>query len=449
MRLTSILLISANLAGKLIGGLVRQLDWRESMRKMCIFGCGFGIGFVLYASLSFGQVAPAPWQQEVRTYTEKQDWVSAMRLVESEMARSPQDMDVRAWRARILTWSGRLDEAEQEYLQIIAIVPNDPDNWMGLAAVYSRQNRLQDALQSLDGAIALDPKRADLHLARGRALRALNRDPEAKAEFKAVLALNSDDKEARAGIAPLKVQPKHLLLLGTNANLFSFADADQQEAINLISRWSTHWETSFGGSFYRWVGVDAQKLNASVAVKSVRLGSFTLGGALAHDGGVIPRNEAFYAYDRAWRLAHGGFLRGLETNFEQHWYWYSSARVITLHETTTAYFPRDWTWSLRLIGAFSRFSANGAEWRPAGFSKIAFPLKNFENRQIAGNIFFATGTEDYAQVNQIGHFSSHTYGGGLHFQIHPAQDIGGFAGYETRTQGLNQVNFGLTYGIRF
>lgn len=419
------------------------------MPKMCILSCGLLMGIVVSAPLSFGQATPSGWQQEVRRYAEMQDWNSAMRLVESEIAKSPQDMDVRAWRARILTWSGRLDEAKQEYIHILAAVPNDPDNWMGLAAVYSRQNRFQDALQELDRAITLDSKRADLHLARGRVLRALNKGPDAKAEFETALALNPRDEEARVAVVSLKSPPRHQLLLGTNTDLYSFTGANQQEAINLISQWSNHWETSFGGSFYRWAGVDAQKLNAAVGVKSVRLGSITLGGALAHDGGVIPRNEAFYAYDKGWRLTHTGLLRGLETNFEQHWYWYSTARIITLNETTIAYFPRDWMWTLRLTGADSRFPGNQPEWRPAGFSKIAFPLRNFESRRLGGNIFFATGTENYSQVDQIGHFSSHTYGGGLHFEMAAAQDISGFAGYQTRTQGLTQITFGLTYGIRF
>jgi hypothetical protein len=320
---------------------------------------------------------------------------------------------------------------------------------MGLASVYSRQNRPQEALRALDRAITLDPKRADLHLARGRVLRSLNEYRGAKAEFEEALVLDPRSNETRSGLESLRSQPRHELLLGSNTDLFSFMDAGQQESISLLSNWSSHWETSVGGSFYRWAGVDAQKLNAAIAVKSVRLGSFTVGGALAHDGGVIPKNEAFFGYDRGWKLAHAGLLRGLETNFEQHWYWYSTARIITLNETTIAYFPRDWTWSLRLTGADSRFPGDGAEWRPAGFSKIAFPLKSFESRQLGGNIFFATGTENYSQLDQIGHFSSHTYGGGLHFQMAAAQDVSGFAGYETRTEGLNQITFGLTYGIRF
>src|SRR6266436_7101088 len=58
------------------------------------------------------------WQAEVKKRAEAQDWDSAMRIVDREVARAPQDMDVRAWRARVLAWSGRLAEAEKEYLEI-------------------------------------------------------------------------------------------------------------------------------------------------------------------------------------------------------------------------------------------------------------------------------------------------------------------------------------------
>jgi tetratricopeptide (TPR) repeat protein len=419
------------------------------MRNICVLSGCVLIGIILSAGGSSGQAAPPNWQAEVRGYADKQDWDAAMRVVEAEIARFPQDMDLRAWRARVLTWSGRLDQAEQEYLHILAVVPNDPDNWMGLASVYSRQKRSQDALQALDRGIALDPKRADLHLARGRALRALNRGREAGAEFEQALLLDPRNHDARSGIASLRSQPRHQLLFGTNTDLFSFSTAEQQEEISLNSRWTSRWETSAGASFYRWLGVDAQKFKASFTGKSARWGSLTVGGAVAHDRGLVPQNEAFFAYGRGWRLANTGLLRGLETNYEQHWFWYSTARVLTLNETTIAYFPRDWTWSLRLTGAGSHFPGTAEEWRPAGFSKIAFALKRFESRQLGGNIFFATGTENYSQVDQIGHFSSHTYGGGLHYQLAEAQEINGFAGYEKRTEDLAQITFGLTYGIRF
>jgi len=100
---------------------------------------------------------------------EAKDWTAAMDIVDQEIAHAPKDMDIRAWRARVLMWSGKIAEAEREYLEILAIVPNDPDNWMGLANVYSRERRAEEARRALDRAVELDPKRADLRAARGRA----------------------------------------------------------------------------------------------------------------------------------------------------------------------------------------------------------------------------------------------------------------------------------------
>jgi len=131
-----------------------------------VFGLIFGL--VLMVSPVRGQDSTSEWQAQVRKYAQAQDWDSALRVVDREIARAPQDMDVRAWRARVLAWSGRLAEAEKEYLAILKVSRNDPDNWMGLASVYSREGKTEEALRALDVAVELDPKRADLHAARGR-----------------------------------------------------------------------------------------------------------------------------------------------------------------------------------------------------------------------------------------------------------------------------------------
>ena len=146
-----------------------------------------------------GQQAAPSWQMEVRKYAEAQDWTAALSIVDREVARAPQDMDVRAWRARVLAWSGHLNEAEQEYTEILKAAPSDPDNWLGLANVYAREGRNQEALEDLNRAIALAPDRADLRAARGRALRDLGARDEAREEFKKALALDPASAEARAG----------------------------------------------------------------------------------------------------------------------------------------------------------------------------------------------------------------------------------------------------------
>jgi tetratricopeptide (TPR) repeat protein len=399
--------------------------------------------------VAWGQQSTLTWQQEVRKYSEAQDWVAAMNIVDREVTRAPQDMDVRAWRAKVLMWSGKLAEAEVEYHEILTAVPNDPDDWMGLASVYSREGRSQDALQALDRAVALDPKRADLRVARASALRTLGAQRDAKMEFSRAVDLDPTNVEGRRGLLSLRGEPSQELRVGVNTDLFNFADANQDEGINLISHWTPRWSTSVAADGYHWGGTNAEKFVASLTGKLPGWGALTVGGATGHDNGVIPKDEAFFAYDQGFRLHRTTFLRGLEIVYGQHWYWYSTARILSLNETTLFYLPRDWTWSLGLTGARSHFSGTGAEWRPSGMTRLGFPITKWEDRRLGGNIFFASGTENFAQVDQIGEFSSQTYGGGLRLQLTRQQDMTGFAAYQRRSQDRTESSFGFTYGLRF
>jgi len=84
------------------------------------------LGAFLVASPIFGQDQTPDWQTQVRKYSEAHDWESALRIVDQEVVRAPQDMDLRAWRARVLAWSGHLADAEREYLEILQVSRNDP-----------------------------------------------------------------------------------------------------------------------------------------------------------------------------------------------------------------------------------------------------------------------------------------------------------------------------------
>jgi tetratricopeptide (TPR) repeat protein len=399
--------------------------------------------------VAWGQQSTLTWQQDVRKYSQAQDWNAAMNIVDREVTRAPQDMDVRAWRAKVLMWSGKLAEAEVEYHEILTVVPNDPDDWMGLASVYSREGRSQDALQALDRAVALDPKRGDLHVARASTLRTLGAQRDAKMEFSRAVDLDPTNVEGRRGLLSLRGEPSQELRVGVNTDLFNFTDANQDEGISLISHWTPRWSTSVAADGYHWGGTNAEKFVASLTGKLPGWGALTVGGATGHDNGVIPKDEAFFAYDRGFRLHGNTFLRGLEIVYGQHWYWYSTARILSLNETTLFYLPRDWTWSLGLTGARSHFSGTGAEWRPSGMTRLGFPITKWEERRLGGNIFFASGSENFAQVDQIGEFSSQTYGGGLRLQLTRQQDATGFAAYQRRSQNRTESSFGFTYGIRF
>ena len=400
-------------------------------------------------ALAWGQQATLPWQEDVRKCAKAQDWTTAMAIVDREIARAPGDMDVRAWRARVLTWSGRLEPAEHEFNEILKVESNDPDNWVGLATVFSGEGRTREALNALDQAVRLDPNRADIHVARAVALRALGEQKEARSEYARALALDPDDASARSGILSLRREARHELRVGLNTDLFNFADANQDQGLALTSHWTPRWTTVAAAAGYHWGNLDAEKAIGSVSGKLPRLGALTVGGAIAHDNGVIPRDEAFFTYDQGLKLHEVDWLPGLEIVYGQHWYWYTTARILTINETTVFYLPRDWTWSLGFTGAESHFSGTGLEWRPSGMTRLGFPISQWEGRRLTGNVFYAVGTENFAQADQIGEFSSQTFGGGLRLQFTARQDVTGFGAYQKRSADRTESSFGFTYGIRF
>src|SRR5260370_2152405 len=151
------------------------------------------------------------WQAQVRKYCDARDWPSAMRVLEQEIVRAPGDLDLKAWRARVLAWAGKVAEAQQEYLAILKVSANDPDNWAGLASVYAREGKTEEALRAFAIAVQLDPNRADLRAAPARALRDAGRRMEARGEFHQPLSLAPTHSHPRATLISLPPLPPHEL----------------------------------------------------------------------------------------------------------------------------------------------------------------------------------------------------------------------------------------------
>jgi tetratricopeptide (TPR) repeat protein len=403
----------------------------------------------LRTPLAAGQDQQLGWQAQVRKSCEASDWPSAMRVLDQQIARAPDDLDLKSWRARVLTWSGNLAQAEQEYLAILKVAPGDPDNWAGLANVYAREGKNNEALLALDRAVQLDPKRADLHAARARAMRDVGKRNASRAEFATALDFDPTNPEARAGLHSLRGEPRNELRLGNETDFLSYSAANQGSSANLATRWTPVLSTNVGFAAYQRGGVTAKKVIGSVTAHLSRLGAITAGGAIGHDNAVIPKSEAFFDLDRGWKTGEGTVFRGLEFDYGQHWYWYQAARILTLNGTAVIYFPRDWLFSLAATGARSAFSGTGAEWRPSGSTRLGFPLASWGKAQLSGTIFSAAGTENFASSDQIGRFASQTYGSGLRFRFAERQDITCVASYQRRTQNRTDTYLGFGYGIHF
>ena len=389
------------------------------------------------------QTEPVDWKQVLQQQVRASNLAAAQQTAEARISQAPADLEAHGWRARVLAWRGQWAEAESEYRFVLRQAPNDTEILTGLADVLTWQQQGREALQVLDQARAMQPTQIDFLIRRARLLAGTGRTREARAEFRHVLALDPRNEQAKSGLSGLAELTTHELRVGADIDTFNYTDPAQAYAINVRSRWTKRWSTVIGTSFYQRFGESATKFTASTAYQFTARDWVNIGAAVARDRGVIPRSESFFEYGHAFKV-HNGYLRGLESSYQQRWLWYRDAHVLTLNTTQLIYLPRDWTGTLSITGAGSRFSA-ASEWRPSAMAKVGFPL----HRRLIANTFFAVGSENFALVDQIGSFSARTYGGGLLCRLNSRQDISGYVARQDRSTSRTQTSFGVSYGFRF
>jgi tetratricopeptide (TPR) repeat protein len=399
---------------------------------------------LLLGTASAAQMTTSDWEQQLREFIRNQQLDAGLAVVEQRIAISPTDLEAHGWRGRILAWKGRWSAAETEYHQVLVKSPDDIDILTGLADVLLWQERPQEALQSLDQANRLSPSNPEVLSRRARVLLTLGRTEEARAQLREILRIDPHDETVSKTLKGLAPEARHELRLGEDIDTFNYTDTAQAQILGLNSRWNPRWSTFFETSFYQRFGQDAAKASGGVAFRFAARDWLSAGGAGANDHGVIPRTEAFFEYGHSLRFQNQ-LVRGMEVTYQQHWFWYRGAHVLTTGTSQVLYLPREWTWGLTVNGARSGFSGSGIEWVPSGSTRLGFPLYRGWN----GNLLFAVGSENFAQVDQIGRFSARTFGGGLRYRISLRHDISGYVASQDRSQGRTQNSFGMSYGLRF
>jgi tetratricopeptide (TPR) repeat protein len=370
------------------------------------------------------------WQLRVHTEVENQRLDAALAIVEKRLADTPDDFEAHGWRGRLLAWKGRWSEGETEFKLVLDRYPADTEILTALADVLIWQRKYDAALQTLNQATKISPTDSEI----------LSR----RAQVQELLGGTLHNGDARTGLAALRENTRQELRIGEDVDVFNYTDAGQTQGVGLNSRWNQRWSTVFDVNTYQRFGQDAVKFVASTAFHVTTRDWVTVGSAVANSQKVVPTSEAFVEYGHGFRIENR-WIRGLESSYQQHWFWYQGAHILTLNTSQLLYLPREWTWSLNVTGARSGFVGTPVDWTPSGWTKLGFPLQ----RGVTGNVFFAVGSENFAQIDQIGRFSAHTFGGGLRYQFAARQDINGYIARQNRTQGQTDTSFGFSYGIHF
>ena len=384
------------------------------------------------------------WQQQVRERVRLHQLDSALVVVNQRLEEAPADLEARGWRGRLLAWHGQWAAAEAEYRSILAQAPNDADILCGLADVLLWRGNPREALGVIDDARELEPTQPEILLRRARILRILHNVAEARIQYRELLRLDPKNEEARHSLASLASEVRHEFRIVADASTFSYIGPAEDEVLLLHSRWTTRFSTTFTTGFYQRFGQTASNLGGIGCFRLSKNDALTLGTVVANDQSIIPKNEILFEYGRGLQFS-SRWVKGLEVSYLQHWWWFRGAHVLTLSSTQLYYLPRGWTWSITATGARSGFTGTGVEWVPSGSTRLTFPL----HRNITGNLAFASGTEDFAQVDQVGHFSARTFAAGLRYGFAPGQDASGYVAVQDRSGGETQNSFGVNYGIHF
>lgn len=123
----------------------------------------------------------------------------ALRVLDEQLAGSPQDAEARFLRGLALTRMGRSDEAIDTFKSLSADYPQLPEPYNNLAVIYAQQGDYEKARQALESALATHPSYATAHENLGDIYAAL-----ASASYSRALSLEQGSDELRSKLRTLE-----------------------------------------------------------------------------------------------------------------------------------------------------------------------------------------------------------------------------------------------------
>lgn len=394
------------------------------------------------------------WLERVKKSVAGHDLKAALGAVDARLAAEPDDSDATGWRAQLLAWTGRREEAEATYRRALELSPKDGDFLLGLATLLAQDGRNEEALALLDAAAKIPPARADVLNERGRVLRALGRRDDARDAFVQARSLeprnvSAGDDEARAGLRSLEGPTRFELNVGNEMDTFNYTGVANAQTIAFVARPNARWILSAEGDIYQRFGAKAEKVIGGATYRLTPSNSFTVGGGGGNAQGIIPRGETYFEYGHGFRVSETKAVRGIEATYNQHWFWYGQARVLVLTGRVATNFARDFRWTMSGNAARNRFNGAPVAWNPSGYGRLDFPMPRMAASRLLLNLTFAVGSENFSEVDQVGAFASRTYGGGFRVGLTEKQYVNFYAARQDRNGGNTEGIYGVSYGLRF
>ncbi len=140
--------------------------------------------------------SPNPWSALGDLAREDQRWEDALRCYREALARGPKAADVQVQLGYVLLKLGQHEESERSFLSALETDPGEYSAYLGISECYRMMNRPEDELRMVREAMTLAPDDPDVWNAQGVAFEVNNRLQEATEAYEKALALDPMHRKA-------------------------------------------------------------------------------------------------------------------------------------------------------------------------------------------------------------------------------------------------------------
>lgn len=130
----------------------------------------------------------------------------AEKLLTMSLARAPKNVDALMNLASVYHATGRLEEAERQFQQVIKLSAASPELWFNYGNLSTAQNQHEKAVEHFKRALQLRPEWAPAHMHLGLAYKALGNMDEARQALLRAIELSPDNAEFTFNLAGILSQ---------------------------------------------------------------------------------------------------------------------------------------------------------------------------------------------------------------------------------------------------